>query len=78
MNKKNVITLIVIILFTFTCLRLVAAQLCDPRPNGSVVAVVANAISTPYPLHHSSKPDPLSWEPILYRLLGFLSKACPK
>lgn len=78
MNKKNVIALIAIILLAFVCLRLAATQLCDPRPNSGVAAVVVNAITASDPLRHSAKPDPLSWEPILYRLLGFLSKACPR
>jgi len=76
--NKNIIALIAIVLFTFVCLRLAVAQLCDPRSNDSVATVVSSAISTPDPLHRFARPDPLSWEPILHRVLGFLSKVCVK
>ena len=76
MNKNNLITLIVFVILIFAIGKIAMDQLCKPTPNNVVVNVISNAISTPSPIQNPAKPDPFSWEPLLQRLVTFLSKAC--
>ena len=76
MNKNNLITLIVFVILIFAIGKIAMNQLCDPTQNNIVVNVISDTISTPSPAQSPAKPDPLSWEPLLQRLVAFLSKAC--
>ena len=76
MNKNNLITLIVFVILIFAIGKIAMNQLCNPTKNNVVVNVISDAISTPSSAQGLAKPDPLSWEPLLQRLVAFLSKAC--
>jgi hypothetical protein len=76
MNKSNLITLITFVSLIFAIGKIAMNQLCNPTQNNVVVNVISDAISKPSPIHGSAKPDPFSWEPLLQRLVAFLSKAC--
>ena len=76
MNKNQLITLIVFVVLIIAIVKIGMNQLCNPTPNNIVVSTISEAISTPSTIQNPAKPDPLSWEPLLHRLVTFLSKAC--
>ena len=78
MTKRNFITLIAFVLFIFAIGKIAMQQLCQPTPNNAVVNAVSSALSSPEPKQALTRPDPLSWDPILHRLVTFLSKACAR
>ena len=78
MNKQNLLGIIAFVVFVFAIGKIAMQQLCEPRPNNIVANVVTNAISPTLPLQASPQANPFSWDPILLRLLNFLSKACTR
>lgn len=76
MSKKTIMTLIAMTLILFVLIKVIIAQLCAPTPSKTVANTISNVISTPTVPSVPSKPDPLSWEPVLSQLLAFFSKAC--
>jgi hypothetical protein len=76
MNKKAIVTLIAIALMLFVAVKVLFNQLCAPMPNNVVTQAVSNALSVAPSTPTSSKPEPLSWEPVMQQLLAFFSKAC--
>ena len=65
-------------LLLFLMVRGVFYLVCEPIPNNPVVAAVSEAVAPSEPLSAASKPDPLSWEPVLRSMVSMISKACPK
>ena len=78
MNKQNLMTLIAFVLLIFVIGKIALNQLCAPTPNNSVVSAVSNALSPKTPLQSPAQQDPFSWDPVLQRLVLFLSKACTR
>jgi len=78
MNKSTLLAIIAFALLLFLAVRGVAHLVCEPNQHNPVVEVVSNAISPSEPLSASTKPDPLSWEPVLRSIISLASKACPK
>ena len=78
MSSKKIIIMIGLVLLVFVLISVLASQLCKPSQNNAVVSAVSNALSTSQPLQSTAVTDPFSWEPVLYQLLAFLSKACPR
>lgn len=76
MNKQNLLTIIAFILFLFAIGKIAMQQLCDPTPNNIVANVISSAITPAAPLQASPQANPFSWDPILQKLVSFLSKAC--
>ncbi len=76
MNKNHLITLIVFAILITAIGKIGMNQLCNPTPNNFVVSTISEAISTPSTIQSPAKPDPFSWEPLLHRVVTFLSKAC--
>ena len=65
-------------LIIFTFISILAGQICKPAQNNVVTSVIANTVSSVQPLQAADVPGPLSWEPVLYQLITFLSKACTR
>lgn len=82
MLRSTLITIIAIILIGFILFKGAASLLCEPKQQNSVANVIssvaANIGSEPEPSNASANPDPLSWEPLMQRLVNYLSKACPR
>lgn len=78
MNKSVLVAIIAFALMLFLAARGVAYLVCEPTANNPVVAAVSNAMAPSEPLPKSTKPDPLSWEPLLRSVVSLISKACPK
>jgi hypothetical protein len=76
MNKQNLLTIIASVLFLFAIGKIAMQQLCEPTPNNIVANVVSSAMSPATPLQASPQLNPFSWDPILQKLVGYLSKAC--
>ena len=76
MNKQNLLSIIVFIVFVFAIGKIAMQQLCEPTPNNIVADVITSAISPAQPLQASPQVNPLSWDPILQKVFIFLSKAC--
>jgi hypothetical protein len=76
MNKNQLITFIAFAILIIAIGKIGMNQLCNPTSNNIVVSTISEAISTPSPTANPAKPDPLSWTPLLHRLVTFLSKAC--
>ncbi len=74
--------IIAISLIGFILFKGAASLLCEPKQQNSVANVIssvaANIGSEPESSDASANPDPLSWEPLMQRLVNFLSKACPR
>ena len=82
MRRSSLITIIAMTLIGFILFKGAASLLCDPTKPNSVAnvisEVVSNVSSEPAPIKDATKPDPLSWDPIIHRMMGFFSKACPR
>jgi len=78
MQARTLKFMIGLVLILFVFLSILISQLCQPSQNNAVVAAVSNALSAPNPIQKNAPPDPLSWEPVLQKLLIFFSKACPR
>lgn len=76
MNKNHLTTLIVFAILMIAIGKIAMSQLCNSTPNNIVVSAISEAISTPSTIQSPAKPDPFSWDPLLQRLVTFLSKAC--
>lgn len=76
MNKNQLTIFIVFAILIIAIGKIGMGQLCNPTPNNIVVSAISEAISSPSPIQSLAKPDPLSWDPLLHRLIMFLSKAC--
>lgn len=74
--------IIAITLIRFILFKGAASLLCEPKQQNSVANVIssvsANIGSEPEPSNTLANPDPLSWEPLIQRLVNYLSKACPR
>jgi len=78
MNRQILIAVIAVVLLGFVLFQGAVSLLCKPTQKNSVAQALANAIPEPKPSKDSSTVDPLSWDPVLIRLVHFLSKACPQ
>jgi hypothetical protein len=76
MNKQNLLTIIASVLFLFVIGKIAMQQLCEPTPNNIVANVVSSAMSPAAPLQAPPQVNPFSWDPILQKLVSYLSKAC--
>ena len=76
MNKQNLLMMIVFEVFIFAIGKIAMQQLCEPTPNNIVANAISSAITPAAPLQASPQANPFSWDPILQKLVGFLSKAC--
>ena len=76
MNSKKIMVLIGAMLFVFVLIKVIADQLCAGAPNNAVSTAVSDAISNTASNPASSKPDPLSWEPVIRQVMLFFSKVC--
>ena len=76
MNKQNLLTMIVFVVFIFAIGKIAMQQLCDPTPNNIVANAISSTITPEAPLQASPQANPFSWDPILQKLVSFLSKAC--
>jgi hypothetical protein len=76
MNSKKIIVLIGVMLFVFVLVKVIADQLCAGDPNNAVSTAVSDVISSAASNPASSRPDPLSWEPLGRQILAFFSKVC--
>ena len=86
MNRSRLISMIAIVLVGFILFKGAVGMICQPEQKNSVADVVSNVITNvapasvaPAPNSNpiSEKPDPLSWAPIIHRLLTLITKACP-
>jgi ActR/RegA family two-component response regulator len=80
MRRSSLIAIIAITLLGFILFKGAASLLCEPKkPNSvaNVISDVASNIAAP-PDKAPAKVDPLSWEPILHRMMNFFAKACPR
>ena len=68
--------MIVFVVFIFAIGKIAMQQLCEPTPNNIVANAISSAITPAAPLQASPQANPFSWDPILQKLVGFLSKAC--
>ena len=82
MLRSTLITIIAISLIGFILFKGATSLLCEPKQQNSVANVIssvaANIGSETEPSNTSANPDPLSWEPLMQRLVNYLSKACPR
>jgi hypothetical protein len=78
MLRSTLIAIISISLIGFILFKAAASYLCEPHQANSVATVISSVVSSEEPVSKPTKPDPLSWEPLLYRLINTLSKVCPK
>ena len=76
--RSTLISIIAISLIGFILFKGAVSLLCEPQQANSVAVVMSNVVPTGEPVKESGKPDPFSWEPVLYRLVNFFSKACPR
>ena len=76
MNSKQIIVLIGVMLLVFVLIKVIADQLCVGGTNNAVRTTVSDAISNAVSNPAPSRPDPLSWEPLVRQVLVFFSKAC--
>jgi len=76
MNKQNLLSMIVFIVFVFAIGKIAMQQLCEPTPNNIVANVITSATTPAQPLQALPQVNPLSWDPILQKVLIFLSRAC--
>jgi len=75
--RSTLIAIIAITLIGFILFQGAVSLLCEPQKANSVAVVMSNVIPSGEPAKESNKPDPLSWDPVLHRLLNFFSKVCP-
>jgi len=78
MLRSTLIAVISLSLLGFILFKAAASLLCEPQQANPVANVISNVVSSSEPAKQPSKPDPLSWDPVIHRLIGVLSKACPK
>ncbi len=76
MNSKKIMVLIGVMLFVFVLIKVIADQLCASSPNNAVSTAVSDVISSAVTSPAPTKPDPLSWEPLVRQMLLFFSKVC--
>jgi len=78
MNKQNLLSIIAFVVFLFAIGKIAMQQLCEPSTNNIVTNVVSSAITPTQPLQASPQANPLSWDPILLKVVNFLSKDCTR
>ena len=80
MNRSSLIAIIAITLIGFILFKGAASLLCEPKQQNSVAHVISDVASNMAPPtdKRPAKADPLSWDPILYRLMNLFAKACPR
>jgi hypothetical protein len=81
MNKKTMIFIITLILIIFALIKFIFSQLCEPAKNNPVASIATSVVSSTASGVGSmppSAPEPLSWEPVIQRLVMFLSKGCAR
>lgn len=78
MNSKQIIVLIGVMLLVFVLIKVIADQLCAGGPSNTVSTAVSDAISNAVSNPAPSRPDPLSWEPLIRQILVFFSKTCAR
>jgi hypothetical protein len=83
MQGKALKIIIGLVLILFVFFSILISGLCQLSQNNAaasnpLVSAVSNALSAPNPIQKSATQDPLSWEPVLQKLLQFFSKACPR
>lgn len=78
MLRSTLIANISITLLGFILFKGRVSLLCDPQQLNSVASMMSNAMLVQEPAKIANSSDPLSWEPILYRLMNLLSKTCPR
>jgi hypothetical protein len=79
MRRSSLVTIIAIALLGFILFKSAASLLCEPKKSNSVANVISDVASniTAPSDKRPAKVDPLSWDPILYRMMNLFSKACP-
>lgn len=83
MLRSTLIIIIAITLISFILFKGAASLLCDPKQQNSIANVISNVAANiapepePAPAKAPVIPDPFSWEPVIQRMIKFLSKACP-
>jgi len=78
MLRSTLITAIAICLLGFILFKAAASLICNPQQANPVANVISSVVSSPSSPQQPSKPDPLSWEPVMHHLINLMSKACPK
>lgn len=80
MVRSSLILIIGLTLVGFILFKGVASLLCETQQQNSVANVISNVVSNvaPDPTKAPAKPDPLSWDPFIHRMINLFSKACPK
>ena len=76
--RSTLIAIIAITLIGFILFQGAVSLLCEPQKANSVAVVMSSVIPSSEPAQESNQPDPLSWDPVLHRLLHFFSKVCPR
>jgi hypothetical protein len=76
MNSKQIMVLIGAMLFVFVLVKVIADQLCASSADNVVSAAASNVISGISSVPDPSRPDPLSWEPVIRQVMLFFSKVC--
>jgi hypothetical protein len=76
MNSKQIMVLIGAIIFFFVLIKVIADQLCASSTDNAVSAAASNVISDMGSIPDPSRPDPLSWEPVIRQVMLFFSKVC--
>jgi len=80
MSKRSIIWIMMCFLIIFALTKFIVSQLCQPAQNNPIAEIAASTIAGVGSVSPASPvaPEPLSWEPLLEQLAGFLSKACPR
>jgi len=78
MNRQALMVIIGITLIGFILFKGAASFLCEPTKANSVANVISSVAPSSEPVNINSKPDPLSWTPLLSRMANLFSKACPQ
>lgn len=78
MLRNKIIFIIGFFIIAFVVVSIAFNALCQPTQDNAVINAVSSALSSTQSLQTPAQPDPLSWEPILHKLLGLFAKACPR
>ena len=60
MNKQNLLTMIVFVVFIFAIGKIAMQHLCEPTPNNIVANVISSSITPEAPLQASPQANPFS------------------
>lgn len=78
MIRNRIIFIIGFFLIAFVVVSIAFNALCQPSQDNAVINAVSSVLSSQQPLQNPAQPDPLSWEPILQKLVNLVAKACPR